>query len=173
VSRQPLRHRRALCAAALAACVTAAACGTPPELQPTPGVPVPSPSPSPSASASPTPGTAGSAITPSPLVPTPSGFPEAYAVECAGRPTGAQVVRVLRRDGDLLPGGAQVSVDTGPLCAGTWQYTVVTVPGREPLAVVTRGRPGALRLVTAGTNVCSIPVRTQAPPGIRSAAACL
>jgi hypothetical protein len=65
-----------------------------------------------------------------------------------------------------------VTVDTGPLCAGTWQYTVVLVPNREPLAVVTRGRPGALELVTAGTNVCSIPVRTEAPIGIRTAATC-
>jgi hypothetical protein len=105
-------------------------------------------------------------------VPSPSGFPEAYAGDCGGKPTGAQVVRVLRRDGDLLPNG-RVSIETGPMCAGTWQYTVVAVPGREPLAVVTRGRPRALRLVTAGTSVCSsIQVRVQAPPGIRGAAAC-
>ena len=57
-----------------------------------------------------------------------------------------------------------------PQCAGTWQYSVVTVTGRDPLAVVTRGAPTALTLVTAGTNVCTIPVRTSAPPGIRKVA---
>jgi hypothetical protein len=105
--------------------------------------------------------------------PTASGFPDTYAVDCAGRPTGTQVVRVVRRKARLIPAGARVSVETGPLCAGTWQYTVLSMPGREPLAVVTRGRPGDLDLVTAGTNVCSIPVRTEAPTGIRIAAACL
>ena len=71
--------------------------------------------------------------------PSASAFAEGFAVDCAGDPTGSQVVRVLRRTPGLLASGARVSVRTGPLCAGTWQYTVVAVPGREPLAVVDQG----------------------------------
>jgi hypothetical protein len=44
--------------------------------------------------------------------------------------------------------------------------------GREPLQVVTQGAPNALQLVTAGTEVCSVPVRTQAPSGILMVAHC-
>jgi hypothetical protein len=60
----------------------------------------------------------------------------------------------------------------GPLCSGTWQYTVVAVPDHEPLGVVTKGPVNALVLVTAGTDVCSDAVRTAAPPGITTAAHC-
>jgi hypothetical protein len=107
-----------------------------------------------------------------PPVTSPTGFPDTYAVACGGKPSGQQIIRLLRRQAGLLSDGVRAAVDTGPLCSGTWQYTVVVVSGREPLAVVTEGRPGDLRLVTAGTNVCSIPVRTEAPIGIRTAAAC-
>ncbi|HYN96340.1 MAG TPA: hypothetical protein VES42_21055, partial [Pilimelia sp.] len=118
---------------------------------------------------------AGGAGFPNPVpevpVATTPGFSDSAAVDCGGRPGAAAVVRVLRARG-LIGGGARATVETGPLCAGEWQYTVVLVPGREPLAVVTRGQPGALRLVTAGTNVCSAAVRTTAPYGIRTAADC-
>lgn len=157
-------------AVALFGCVAVLlGCGRPPELDPPPGTPVPRPS----ISATPSPGP--SVLQPSPpsatgsVAPT---FSEAYAVSCAGHPSGDAVIALLRRTAGLLSRTVRVTVRTGPLCAGTWQYTVVAVAGREPLAAVTRGRPDALRLVTAGTDVCSIPVRTGAPAGIRDAAAC-
>lgn len=99
-------------------------------------------------------------------------FPEAYAVGCAGRPAAEQVVALLRGTTGLLPPGVAVTVSMAPQCAGSWQYTVVSVPDREPLQVVTRGTPTALRLVTAGTNVCTIEVRTQAPRGILTLTQC-
>lgn len=99
-------------------------------------------------------------------------FSEAFAVGCNGYPTADQVVGVLRRTSGLLPAGASVTVMAQPQCSGEWQFTVVSVPDREPLQVVTKGVPAALQLVTAGTDVCSIPVRTQAPQGIRSLARC-
>src|SRR5262245_17866783 len=102
--------------------------------------------------------------------PTPT-FGETVAVSCAGHPTADQVIALLRRR-DLVPSGATITVQTQPLCAGMWQYTVVSVPEREPLQVITRGAPAALELVTAGTDVCSIPVRTGAPFGIQALAMC-
>jgi hypothetical protein len=169
VSRAPLRPYRFAALALLATILGVAACGTPPELRPKPGSEVPYPS---TSASSPTP---PALPRPPPLPPTAAPTPtfaEDFAVDCAGRPSGEAVVRVLRRTRGLIGSGARVTVLTGPLCAGTWQYTVVSVPGREPLAAVTKGRPDALRLVTAGTDVCSIPVRTGAPAGILTAAAC-
>jgi hypothetical protein len=170
VSRVPPRLRRLPHAvAALLTCAATAACGAPPNVAPSPAPPVPPGTASPSPSASPTP----SPLVPTlPTVPSPTGFPDTYAVSCEGKPSGQQIIRLLRRERGLLPDGVRATVDSGPLCSGTWQYTVVVVTGREPLAVVTEGEPGDLRLVTAGTNVCSIPVRTEAPIGIRTAAAC-
>lgn len=106
-----------------------------------------------------------------PGTPTPT-FAEAVAVPCGGRPTGEQVVAAIRRVPGLLPAGAAPKVSAGPLCAGQWQYTVLTLPDVEPLQVVTRGVPTALAMVTAGTNVCTIEVTAGAPPGILSAARC-
>jgi hypothetical protein len=100
-----------------------------------------------------------------------SGFTEDYAVNCDGQPGADRVVAVLRAKG-LISGSATVTAREGPLCAGTWQYTVLSVAGREPLQVVTQGPPSALQLVTAGTEVCSVSVRTQAPPGILTVAHC-
>jgi hypothetical protein len=73
---------------------------------------------------------------------------------------------------DLLPASTAVTVRTGPLCAGTWQYSVLAVAGREPLQVLTKGAPGQLVFVTAGTNVCAVEVMIAAPPGILTAARC-
>ena len=173
MSRVPPPSRRLTAVAALLTCAAAASCGAPPNLDANPTPPVlGSPGGSPSASASPTP-FVPAAPPPPVAVPTPTArFPESYAVPCAGEPTGQQVIRLLRREPGLLPDGVRAKVDTGPLCSGTWQYTVVEISGREPLAVVTQDRRGGLRLVTAGTNVCSIPVRVEAPIGIRTAAAC-
>ncbi|GAA4678634.1 hypothetical protein [Phytohabitans rumicis] len=162
-ARVPLRTA----AAVLACAALATGCGVPPELRDPPGSVVPSPQSGPS--------TAPPAVVPSmppTLGPTPSRtFGEAQAVACDGTPSGTQVISLLRNTSGLLPSGATATVraDT-PLCAGTWQYSVVTVNGRDPLAVVTKGSPGALTLVTAGTNVCNIPVRTSAPAGIREVA---
>jgi hypothetical protein len=99
-------------------------------------------------------------------------FPEGYAVSCAGQPSAEQVVAVLKARG-LLRSADVATARSGPLCAGTWQYTVLAGTGREPLQVVTKGPPSALVLVTAGTDVCSVPVRTEAPAGIVAVAHCL
>ena len=99
-------------------------------------------------------------------------FPEAYAVSCAGQPTAGQVEALLRAQG-LLGRSAVATAQAGPLCSGTWQYTVLAVTGREPLQVVTKGPPTALVMVTAGTDVCSVPVRTEAPAGIVAVAHCV
>lgn len=153
-------------ATVVACAALTSACGVPPELQDPPGGQVPSPRTE--APATPLP-------SPTHVVPTPSlsrsGFPEETAVSCAGRPTGAQVIAAVRRSSGLLPSGVRATVRTGdPQCAGTWQYAVVQVPNSDPLIVVTRGEPNALTVVTAGTDVCSIPVRTGAPAGIRTLA---
>ena len=65
-------------------------------------------------------------------------FSEAYVSQCNGRPTGDQVVAAVRRARPNLPSGAGVTVKTGPLCAGVWQYTVLTVTSSEPLQAMTR-----------------------------------
>lgn len=159
-----LSPRRALVAVIAGAALTSG-CGAPPELRQPRGAVVPSPTRTdPPATASPV------ATEPLPS-PTPSatGFPEETAIACGGKPSAAQVLNVLRRS-DELPSGARATVQQGPLCAGTWQYTVVTVQGGDPLSAVTKGAPTALTVVTAGTDVCSIPVRTAAPTGIRTVA---
>jgi len=127
-----------------------------------------SPSPSPVVEAPPP------AVVPPPVVPlTPAatGFSGQDAVSCAGRPTAERVIALVRSHG-MLAAGTAVTVPIGPLCAGTWQYTVLSVTGREALQVVSRGTPDALQLVAAGTDVCSDDVRAQAPPGIVSVAHC-
>ncbi|WP_207922714.1 hypothetical protein [Micromonospora sp. KC606] len=90
------------------------------------------------------------------------------AAPCLGRPSADRVVRLLR--GRVLPRDVPVRATTGPLCADGWQYTVLAVTGHEELQAVTRGEPTALRLVTVGTDVCSIEVRATAPPAIRTLA---
>jgi hypothetical protein len=120
--------------------------------------------------------TGGSATVPLP-VPTPAttsagpSFDPSTAVSCNGRPGVDQVISVLRAQG-VLPGGDQVTARVGPLCAGTWQYTVLAVAGHETLRAVTQGPPTALTLVTAGTDVCGTAVQGQAPSGILAAAHC-
>ena len=155
-----------LIASALALAIVG--CGVPPELEPQPGVPVPSPSTVP---------TTGRPVIPLPLpsATTPGAeatFAENYAVACLGRPSGDQVIAMLRATTKLLPRTGTIAVPTGPLCAGNWQYTILTVTGKDPLQVVTQGAPKAMKLVTAGTNVCSVDVRTHAPVGIIAAARC-
>jgi len=100
-----------------------------------------------------------------------TGFPVEYAVPCAGRPGADQVIAALW-SAKVLPSHAPATTTIGPLCSGDWQYTALEVPGTGLLQVLTRGRSGALVLVTAGTDVCTAAVRAQAPPGIRTIARC-
>lgn len=104
--------------------------------------------------------------------PTTPVFSEQIAVPCNGYPAAEQIIALLRRTTRLLPSNVTVTVQTGPLCAGTWQYTVLLVPERDPLQVVTRGAPTSLRLVTAGTDICTVEVRAAAPAGIRAITRC-
>ncbi|WP_233600920.1 MULTISPECIES: hypothetical protein [Micromonospora] len=156
-------HRRPF-PAVLVAVLALAGCGAPPELHQAatpvvtastapPPVPTPTPSAPPAAPTAPV-------SSPSDLV----------ATACADGPTGDRVVSLLRGKAGVLPRGVRVTVRSGPLCGGGWQYTVLKVSGHEELQVVTRGRPGALELVTAGTDVCSVEVRAAGPPGIRTLA---
>jgi hypothetical protein len=110
--------------------------------------------------------------TPSPGAVTPTPTPDAgyVATACRNGPTGQQVVRLLHGSAGVLPANVRVQVRTGPLCAGEWQFTVVQVTGHEELQVITRGRPSAPSLVTAGTDVCTIEVRATGPVGIRTLA---
>ncbi|MEU5788609.1 hypothetical protein ABZ754_12880 [Micromonospora purpureochromogenes] len=158
--------RRLVAAGVLLAVVPLAACGAPPEPAP---VPATSSRPALVTPAAPTapPVTPPLGIAPT-LPPTPSPTPGLVAVACAGRPSADRVVGLLR--GRVLPRGVSVRATQGPLCAADWQYTVLAVTGHEELQVVTRTESATLRLVTAGTDVCSIEVRTVAPPGIRTLA---
>ncbi|MFG3706901.1 hypothetical protein ACGF7U_19535 [Micromonospora sp. NPDC047670] len=143
-------------------------CGTPPELRqaaptvaPTrAAVPPPVGTPSPAPTLPPATGPTGAG--------TPTADPGLVAVPCPGGPSGKRVIDLVRGRGGVLPDGARVRVRTGPLCAGGWHYTMLDVTGHEALQVVTEGRPGAPRLVTAGTDVCTAEVRAAGPPGIRT-----
>jgi hypothetical protein len=148
----------------LVAAVAVAACGQIGGTQALPSrgpVAVASPSPSPSVSASPSPTASPSA----------AGFPTDYAVPCAGRPTPDQVIALLRT-AKVVPATAVATVTTGPLCSGTWQYTALDVAGLGPLQAVTRGTPPVLELVTAGTDICTPTVKSEAPAGITTLARC-
>jgi hypothetical protein len=172
-SRVAAAARPLTCAVLLACGVLSAGCGTPPELSD------PRRTAAPAASAAAPIAAVTSTPPPSPVRPpatSPSSsaaattYAEATAVACRGTPSGAQVIALLRGSAGLLAAGTKATVLRGPLCAGTWQYTVLQVSGREPLQVVTSGLPPRLTLVTAGTDVCNIQVRTAGPIGIRTAA---
>lgn len=165
--RRSHRLAPALILTALAA--WAVGCGPPPAWsQPSP---LPQPPSQPAvASSTPSP-TQSPTHSPSPRPSSPR-FGELVALPCDQTPGPAEIIAVLRRAG-LMPDRATATVVNGPLCAGDWQYAVVSVPGRDPLQVVTEGRPGALTLVTAGTEICVAQVRINAPLGIRTAAGCV
>lgn len=110
-------------------------------------------------------------LTPS-LSPSPTAFSDSYIVPCDGSPTGAQVIAVVRRQPDLLPSGATITVRSGPMCTGVWQYTVLTAGDHEPLQVVTKGVPPSITFVTAGTDVCTVDVRANAPVALLDLASC-
>lgn len=167
----PYRSMRCrLLALTVLAAVPLAGCGAPPELRQRPAGPPPSTGTAqPSTPGSPVPSPTASPLLPPPLPPT---TPDtgAVAVACRTGPSGDRVVRLVRGSTGMLADGARVTVRSAPLCADDWQYTVLAVAGYEDLTVVTRGRPESLKLVTAGTDVCTIEVRTGAPTGIRTLA---
>ncbi|MEU2610772.1 hypothetical protein ABZ570_04165 [Micromonospora sp. NPDC007271] len=141
-----------------------AGCGVPPELRESATADATA---APTSTVTATPSPTPSAPAP-PAIRTPTAAPS--AAPCGSAPSGARVVALLRGNARVLPGNVRVTVRTGPLCAEGWQYTVLAVTGHEELQVVTRGKPAALELVTAGTDVCSVEVRAAGPPGIRTLA---
>ncbi|MBW4703870.1 hypothetical protein [Micromonospora sp. RL09-050-HVF-A] len=157
---------------ALLAVLPATGCAAPPPDPP----PVPLAPPTPAVSAPPATSPGMPPVTPTlPVIPTrPSTPPQptptaaTVATACAGRPSANSVIGLLRSD--VLPGDVSVRAVEGPLCADGWHYTVLAVSGHEELQAVSRGEPGALRLVTAGTDVCSIEVKAVAPSAIRTLA---
>jgi hypothetical protein len=151
-------------AALMLSALLLAGCGPPPQVEPTPEGPLPGPG-TPRAPTTPASGGPG----PVPPAPTPG---QDEAVDCDGSPGEDEVLAVLR-EADLLDADVEASLLQGPLCAGEWQYAVVSVPDRDPLQVITSGPPDELALVTAGTEVCTVEVRVHAPRGIRAAASCV
>ncbi|GAA5189413.1 hypothetical protein GCM10023322_42200 [Rugosimonospora acidiphila] len=149
-------HRSAPRAAPSLGAAAATAASDGPALSPTPSPTLPPPPPPPPLSSS---------------QPGQAGFADDTAVSCAGQPSADQVIGKVRGAG-LVTGDTKLTVQLGPLCAGSWQYTIFEVADREPLQVVTEGQPSALTLVTAGTDVCSTVVFGQAPPGIINVAQC-
>ncbi|RSM50384.1 hypothetical protein DMB66_43690 [Actinoplanes sp. ATCC 53533] len=92
------------------------------------------------------------------------------APKCGGGPTTAQMLAVL----EGLPGipEQKLAVAEGPFCSGSWQFATVQIAGEdskdaEQIFVVTTGTPTALKVIEAGTDVCSVEVQTKAPAGIR------
>ncbi|TDC21478.1 hypothetical protein E1211_32095 [Micromonospora sp. 15K316] len=162
--------RRARAAAAALTVLALAGCGVPPELSQSASPTSPTAPPAPTAApTSPAPTATGQPST-GPGLPSPSADAGLVATPCRNGPTGERIVNLLRGRAAVLPDGVRVKVGTGPLCAAEWQYTVLEVTGHEELQVVTRGRPAAPELVTAGTDVCNAEVRVVAPPGIRTLA---
>jgi hypothetical protein len=108
---------------------------------------------------------------PSTTRPSAPGFSEYVATSCNGRPSANQVIAVVRPKLNL-GANVQITVTRQPTCAGTWQYTVLSVPEHEPVHAVTRGDPAALTVVAAGSNPCIPAVRVSAPSGLRSVLGC-
>lgn len=97
--------------------------------------------------------------------PTPS-----HAALCTGPPTGPQILALIK-DRKGVP-KVTLQVDSGPYCSGDWSFTTVEVADEnedqlEPLMVVATGKNATLKLVAAGSDVCTNQVVTTAPPGIR------
>ncbi len=90
------------------------------------------------------------------------------AARCANGPSKAQVLAVLKG----LPGipEKELVVAAGPFCSGSWQFAAVQIADEakaEQLFVVTTGTPTTLKVIEAGTDVCSTEVQTRAPAAIR------
>ncbi|GAA3349697.1 hypothetical protein GCM10020358_72770 [Amorphoplanes nipponensis] len=104
---------------------------------------------------------------------TPPAPTVSLAPKCRSGPTPAQMLAVLKG----LPGipDRKLAVADGPYCAGSWQFAAVQIAGEDPkeaeqLFVVTTGTPTALKVIEAGTDVCSVEVQSKAPAGIRARA---
>jgi hypothetical protein len=148
----------------------ASACGAPPSLE-SRGQPVPAPSPAETSSPEFPPGYRPSptaspsrSVSPSPSL---SPFSEFVTVPCGTRVTADQVISLVRNQTPIRPSQAT----SGPLCAGTWQYTELQVPDGDPVQAVT-ARRDTLVLIAVGTDVCTAEVKLQAPSAIRTAAGC-
>jgi len=148
----------------------AGACGAPPGLQ-SRGNPVPAPSPAGSSTPEFPPGYTpeppafpSRSVSPSSSL---SPFSEFVTVPCGTRVTADQVISLIRNQTQIRPSRAT----NGPLCAGTWQYTELQVPDRDPVQAVTMTRDG-LKLIAVGTEVCTAEVQLQAPSAIKTAAGC-
>jgi hypothetical protein len=93
------------------------------------------------------------------------------APKCTSGPTAAQVIAVV--EGTAGIPDEPLKVVQGPFCSGQWQFSVMQIAENdaedsdEELSVVTTGRPTALTLIEAGTDVCSVKVQNDAPAGIR------
>jgi hypothetical protein len=162
------RARRLVGPAVLTALLTAG-CGAPPEVRDGPrGLPTLAATTTPTSPTTPSAPPLGALPGAGPT--RPSADPGLVAVTCPGEPSGSRIIGLVRGRGGLLPGNARVSVSNGPLCAAGWQFTTLNVAGYEPLQVVTRDRAGSLRLVTAGTDVCTVEVRVASPVGIQTLA---
>lgn len=149
---------------ALALLFLTAACGVPPEL--TPDQRASPPTASPSASPALPPGYSPRPTgTPSA---TASPYPVFSAVPCGAKPSATEIASLVKQKASVTTGKAL----TGPLCAGTWHYTLFEVQGKEPVHVLTIATSSGLTLFAAGTDICTADVQQQAPYGVRVAASC-
>jgi len=113
----------------------------------------------------PTPAATRPIPSPSPTRSTPPPAPV-----CRNGPSKQQVLGVIKGKPGIPT--RPLEVRFGPYCAGSWQLTIIGIVGEtadeeEQLLVVTSGRPAALTLVEAGTDVCTDRVEDDAPAGIR------
>jgi hypothetical protein len=113
----------------------------------------------------PTPAATRPIPSPSPTRSTPPPAPV-----CRSGPSKQQVLGVITGKPGIPT--RPLEVRFGPYCAGSWQLSIIGIVGEtadeeEQLLVVTSGRPAALTLVEAGTDVCTDRVEDDAPAGIR------
>ena len=113
----------------------------------------------------PTPAATRPIPSPSPTRSTPPPAPV-----CRNGPSKQQVLGVIKGKPGIPT--RPLEVRFGPYCAGSWQLSIIGIVGEtadeeEQLLVVTSGRPAALTLVEAGTDVCTDRVEDDAPAGIR------
>ena len=113
----------------------------------------------------PTPAATRPIPSPSPTRSTPPPAPV-----CRSGPSKQQVLGVIKGKPGIPT--RPLELRFGPYCAGSWQLSIIGIVGEtadeeEQLLVVTSGRPAALTLVEAGTDVCTDRVEDDAPAGIR------
>jgi hypothetical protein len=112
-----------------------------------------------------------STTTPPPTTTSPTTPGPSPAAKCTSGPTAAQVIAVVKERPGIPE--AELKVIDGPFCSGTWQFSIVEIAAAdaedeyEPLQVVSNGTPASLKVIEAGTDVCSLKVQNEAPPGIR------